>query len=135
MKVEEFSTYINELEASEDISDEALEASADALAFAQSLWDLFRANGLVVESDKPNFATMEKVIDLLYGELHAVTVFFSEDSFSQLPEVFDGVAHKLEEAQQAAGGHIPPEVIRGNRDFATRLRNARAYRKSRDSED
>lgn len=122
-----FDQYIQQLDESE-ISADAAESAADALSFAQSLWDLLQENGLMVESSTPDFAVMEKAIDLLYGELHSVTMMFSGDEFAKLPQVFDATADAIANAPNSSV--VPNEVIRGYRDFANRLRNASASRKS-----
>lgn len=126
-----FDRYIQELDEkapASALSTEAAESAADALSFAQSLWDLLQDNGLMVESSTPDFAVMEKAIDLLYGELHSVTMMFSGDEFAKLPQVFDATADAIANAPNSSV--VPNEVIRGYRDFANRLRNASASRKS-----
>lgn len=108
---------------------EALETGADAMAFCQSLWDLFREHGLITDSTTPDVYVMEKVIDSLYGELAAVTLMLSADELAfgpyldQTIQMFATQPNLLTKANDV-GANIPPEVINGFRAFAARLRNA-----------
>ena len=112
---------------------EALESAADAMAFCQSLWNLFRDQGLITSSFDPDFYTMEKVVDALYGELAAVTLMFSDESFDLSPAVdkviavFNQTSVAIKKANK--DNSVPPEVIQGFKSFANRLGNAKKVRK------
>lgn len=113
-----------------DISDViALESAADSMAFTQSLWNLFKDHGLITSSDDPDFYTMEKVIDSLYGELAAVTLMFSDSSFDlsnhvdKVIQMFERTNSSLKKAN--TDGSVPPEIVQGFKAFANRLENAK----------
>lgn len=112
----------------------ALDTALDSMAFSLSLWNLLREQGLLVDSEEPNFVLMERAIDALYGELAAVTLMFTEESFNLAPHVdkiitlFEGTSQTLDKANVE---HIvPPEVIQGFKSFAARLKNASLLKKS-----
>lgn len=112
----------------------ALEAAADSMAFTQSLWNLFKDQGLITSSNDPDFYTMEKVIDLLYGELHAVTMMFSDPAFD-FSEHVDKIILMFEATNSSlkkndTNKDVPPEVVQGFKSFANRLSNTKKIRAS-----
>jgi len=116
-------------ETDDEIAD-ALEAGADALAFNQSLWNLFLEHGLVSDSTTPDTYKMEKIIDSLYGEIAAMTLMFVSDAFSmskyidEIIQLFMTQSEQLNKANQA-DKVVPPEVVAGFRAFGNRLKNAK----------
>lgn len=112
---------------------EALEAASDAMAFCQSLWNLFKDQGLITSSEDPDFYTMEKVIDSLYGELAAATLMFSDESFdlsSHLEKIISMFENVHGSVKAKNDGTVPPEVVQGFKAFANRLSNAKIIRLS-----
>ena len=110
----------------------ALESAGDSMAFTQSLWNLLRDQGLITDSYDPDFYIMEKAIDLLYGELAAATLMFSDPSFDLSREIdkvitlFEGTNRSLAKAD--VDNVVPHEVIQGFKAFANRLTNAKLVR-------
>ena len=98
---------------------EALEVAGDALAFAQSLWSLLREQGMVTDSDTPDFFKMEKVIDLLHAEVASAAIILSDPGFNGMSKFFNDIADKYGKIKD-----LPPELARGARKFAGRLENA-----------
>lgn len=122
---------LEDIESADPEEEDALQTALDAMAFAQSLWNHLKENGLYTAKEDPDFDVMQRAIDLLYGELHAATMFLSDTAFERIPEVFDGIAESLDTARKGVhGDSVPPEVIRGYRDFANRVRSAQAYQRS-----
>ena len=70
----------------------ALEKASEALAFCQSLWNVLRDNGLKSVNDEPDLFVIEKALDLMFAELAAATLVFSDDAFKKMPEFFKGFA-------------------------------------------
>lgn len=112
--------------------DEALEAAAEYVAFSSSLWNLFKDQGLISDSEVPSVYLMERVIDGLYGELAAVTLLLSEPSFG-MEKYLDGIIALFDATGKAinakAADTVPPEVIQGFKSFAARLRNSDVIKK------
>lgn len=114
---------LDSLEPTESISQEALDAGADALAFAQSLWDLFGDQGSVNKDSDIDYGKLENLIDGIHGELAAACVFLSEDSFEKVPDMLRLIAAAVERDPSKS---VPKVVIEGYRRLATRIEATRA---------
>jgi len=127
-------TGVNPGHIASDTLDESVEVALDSMAFSLSLWNLLRDQGLITNSEEPDFVLMERAIDALYGELAAVTLMFTEESFKLAPYVekvitlFEGTSNTLNKAN--VEHVVPPEVIQGFKSFAARLKNAALLKKS-----
>jgi hypothetical protein len=98
-----------------DDSPVALEMGADALAFVQSLHDMFRDNGMTAK-EKPDLNELENLVDALLGELAAACIFLSEPSFSRVPDMLRVISEKL-----AKSDDVPVVVSKGYERLAKRI--------------
>lgn len=118
----DFETYLEELESGEDVSEEALEAATDALAFCMAMHDALKENGYT--SEEPSIAFLEKTWDGMLGELAAASLFLSENAFQAAPKMMRGIADNL--SKHATEDNTVPSVIaQGFRSFAKRIEATR----------
>lgn len=104
-----------------DVS-QALEKASDALAFGQTLWEVFKLQGFVpLDAVDVDYSLMEHVIDGLNGELAAVCLFLCEHS--EVPKVLRANADSLD--AQNPEGVVPHPVIAGFRRIADRIENTK----------
>lgn len=111
---------ILDLEA-QNPSDETRESAADALAFIQSLHDMFRSNGMT-KNVEPDLNELENLIDALHGELAACCLFLAEPSFARVPDMLRIISAKLDKEGPEA---VPLVVIQGFNRLATRVEKTR----------
>ena len=114
-------TYMEELENGENISDDALEAASDSLAFVESLYSVFRDNGYDIP-EEPDLSVLEAIIDGIHGELAAASLFLSEDSFKGVPDI---LRHIGENFPAAHGQEVPAVITRGFTRLANRIEATR----------
>lgn len=100
----------------------AIEAGADAIAFSQSLWDLFGDQGSVDKNADIDYGKLENLIDGIHGELAAACVFLSEDAFEKVPDMLRLIAAAVERDPSKS---VPKVVIEGYRRLATRIEATR----------
>lgn len=116
-----YETYIEELESSTEVSGDALEAAADALAFVESLNSVFRGNGYNLSED-PDCGSLEIVLDSMAAELAAASLFLAEDSFKSVPQMLRGIAKAF---TQATGQEVPTLIVNGYNNLADRIEATR----------
>ena len=116
-----YDTYLEELENGDDVSSEALEAASDSLAFVTSLHDMFKENGVDVP-EEPNVSVLENIIDGVLGELAAASIFLSENSFQQVPNILRNVEKAF---TQESGKEVPTVITKGFSRFADRIEATR----------
>ena len=114
----DFETYLEELESGDDVSEEALEAATDALAFCLALHEALRENGYT--TDDPSIPFLERTVDGMMGELAAASIVMSEGVFKGLPDIMRTNADTLEKHNV-----VPPAVVQGFRSFAKRIEATR----------
>lgn len=113
--------YIEQLEGGlldlGSLSEEALEAGADALAFAEGLNDMFRSQGLDLP-ETPDLFKLEGVIEGYVGELAAAVMLLSNAQLGRTPEA-------LENLHREIGQQVPDSVATGFLRLADRVRKTR----------
>lgn len=112
---------IEELEEGQP-SREALEKGLDALAFVESLHNLFKDTGMT-SKEEPDVDELENLIDALYGELGAAVLFLCEPSFSRVPDMMRVIAQKMEKLEDSSV--VPPTIVKGFVRVAKRIENTR----------
>ena len=124
-----YEDYIEELENFP--SQEALEAAAEALAFVQNLNTLLRDNGAKLP-ETPDCDKIGNILDSVFGELSAASLFLSEDTFKQVPKMLRVIAKQFEEMDTEftdpngeTGPSVPTSVVRGYSGLADRIEAAR----------
>lgn len=117
-----YETYLEELEAGDDVSSDALEAASDSLAFVTSLHSVFRDNGYDLPED-PDMSALENILDGMMGELSAACIFLSEDSFMQVPHMLRTIAKAFETT--AGSDEVPTVIVNGYNRLADRIQATR----------
>lgn len=115
-------------EAAEILSEtpgEAAELGADAIAFAQALHESFRQNHMT-SSEDVDLNQLENLVDALFGELAAASLFLSESNFSRVPDMLRAVNKSLANSDHS----VPPEVVKGFARLATRIEKTRLASKN-----
>lgn len=112
---------LESVDGSEDIV-AAREQACDALAFSQTLWDMYAQHGMVAPGSNVDFAILENLIDALHGELAAMCVFLAENSFEQVPKMLRLIADALDKDPAKS---VPTVIIEGYRRAATRIEATR----------
>lgn len=107
------------IEESENPSQEAREKALDAIAFVESLHQMFKDNGMTVKEDA-DVDELENLIDALHGELAASVIFLCEPVFARVPDMMRVVAKKTAES-----GDVPVVVSKGFERVAKRIENTR----------
>lgn len=100
---------------------EAQEAALGAMAFVESLHQMFVDNGMS-KSDEPDLDELENLIDALHGELGAAVLFLCDPSFARVPDMLRAVSAQLE---KDAEGTVPTVVVKGFARLARRIENTR----------
>lgn len=121
-----YDTYIEEIDAGV-LSEEALEASADALGFVQALHNMFRENGYDMPED-PEVSLLENAVDGMVGELSAASFFLSEDSFANAPELLRGISRAFSITQSNPKTVVPTVVVKGYDRLANRIEATRVQK-------
>lgn len=111
-----------EIDEAEQPSREAREKALDALAFVESLHQLFKDNGMT-EQDEPDLNELENLIDALHGELGAAVLFFCEPSFARVPDMLRAVGKSMETLEEAKV--VPSPIVKGFVRLAKRIENTR----------
>jgi hypothetical protein len=128
-KYEEFIDLLDsEADNSADLEiTEALEVATEALAFIHGLNEALRESGARLP-EVPDINKLGIVLDGVFGELAAASLFLSEDSFKRVPEMLRLYADKLEkmdveftDPEGVSGLSVPKAVTDGFRHFAKRL--------------
>jgi hypothetical protein len=117
-----YETYLEELENGDDVSNEALEAAADSLAFVTALYNVFRDNGYDLPAE-PDMASLENVLDGMMSELSAACIFLSEDSFKQVPNMLRAIGQAF--ATTSGGEEVPTLIVHGYNRLADRIEATR----------
>lgn len=102
---------------------EARDKALDALAFVESLHQLFKDTGMTT-SEEPDVNELENLIDALYGELGAAVLFLCEPSFSRVPDMLRGIGKNMEKLEDS-NNVIPPTIVKGFSRIAKRIENTR----------
>jgi hypothetical protein len=121
-----YETYLEELDAGEDVSSDALEAATDALAFVTSLHTAFCESGYDLGED-PDVSNLEKVLDIMAGELAAASLFLAEDSFTAVPKMLRTIASAFENTAKP-GEEVPQVIINGYNSLAARIEATRVQK-------
>lgn len=100
------------------LDNETLELASDCMAFVEALW---QAMGQP-EDEPPDLSKMEALYDAYQGELAAAAMFFSENTWSRLPDMLRGVSAQLEKKND---GSVPTVMVKGFRRFAARIEHTR----------
>jgi len=125
-KTETHIETLQDLSATSDATEheEALEAGADALAFAQGLHELYQDQGVISEDAELDLGHLENLVDAYHGELAAAALFLSEDSFGRVSVALRGTGKSLE----AAGDTVPLIIRKGFERLANRVEQAKKQR-------
>ena len=136
---EEHINVIESLREDTDCSEEqdaALEAATETLAFVQALHTLFVDSGAKLP-ETPDCYILEHYIDALYGELGAATIFLSEQSFSQVPDMLRVISQQIKAKDvplAAPDGEtrpsVPTAVVAGFSRFADRIDKMRVQQQN-----
>jgi len=132
---EQYSLLLEELKEG-DISDEqldALEFALDAMAFGQSLWDLFEDQCLHTPDADFSFDMMENIVDAINGELAAAVMFLTslDLDVSKALNMNADVLEKLRIDTVSAEANVPDVIIKGNRFLADRVKNTKTILNAR----
>lgn len=104
----------------EDITPETIERALDAIAFVQSLHEMFKANGMT-QAEEPNVDELENIIDAVNGELGAAVLFLCEPSFARVPDMMRVIAKQI----PSMSPDVPPVIVKGFERVAKRIENTR----------
>jgi hypothetical protein len=102
---------------------EARDKALDALAFVESLHQLFKDTGMTT-SEEPDVNELENLIDALYGELGAAVLFLCEPSFSRVPDMLRSIGKSMEKMEDS-NNVVPPTIVKGFSRIAKRIENTR----------
>lgn len=117
-----YETYMEELEAHETPSSNALEAAVDCVGFVTSLHSVFKDNGYDL-GEEPDVSSLENILDSMFSELAAASLFLSEDSFQQVPTMLRTIGKAF--ANTAGGDEVPSVIIEGYNRLADRIEATR----------
>lgn len=115
-------TYEEAAAAIEDRTDPSLEArekALDALAFVESLYQMFKDNGMTTK-EEADVDELENLVDALHGELGAAVLFLCEPVFARVPDMMRVVAQQV-----AKDENVPPVIAKGFERVAKRIENTR----------
>lgn len=107
------------IEEKTDPSLEAREKALDAIAFVESLHQMFKDNGMTTK-EEADVDELENLIDALHGELGAAVLFLCEDVFARVPDMMRVVAK-----QTGKDPDVPAVVSKGFERVAKRIENTR----------
>lgn len=102
---------------------EARDKALDALAFVESLHQLFKDTGMTT-SEEPDVNELENLIDALYGELGAAVLFLCEPSFSRVPDMLRSIGKNMEKLEDS-NNVVPLTIVKGFSRIAKRIENTR----------
>jgi hypothetical protein len=129
-----YEDFITELEQAGFPSTEALEASADALTFVANLNASLRENGANLP-EEPDVDKIGAVLDGVFAEIAAASIFLSEKAFQRVPKMLRAIASAFAKADTAftdpsgeAGPSVPPVIVRGYHDLASRIEATRVQK-------
>ena len=118
---------IDAIEAGSKLDDAQREQAAEAMAFVQSIHNLFKDNGVDLPDD-PDVGTLENLFDGVLGELGAACIFLSEDSFKNVPQMlraisrsFDKLDEHFRDTHGVEGPSVPTVVRKGYSRLADRI--------------
>lgn len=111
-----------EIEQADGVSVEAREKACDALAFVESLHQLFKDTGMTAK-EEPDVNELENLVDALYGELGAAVLFLCEPSFARVPDMLRVVGTNMEKMEEA--NVVPSTIVKGFSRVAKRIENTR----------
>ena len=117
-----YETYMEELEGHETPSSDALEAAVDCVGFVTSLHTVFKDNGYDL-GEEPDVSTLENILDGMFSELAAASLFLSEDSFQQVPTMLRTIGKAF--ANTSGGDEVPSVIIEGYNRLADRIEATR----------
>ena len=115
-----YEDYIEEIEES-PVGEDCKDAAIDALAFVQALHTMFKDNGVNLPVD-PDVSYLENVIDGIMGELAAASLFLSEDSFQQVPNMLRKISSGF---PQNPDEEVPTVIAKGFSRLADRIEATR----------
>lgn len=122
-----YEEYISELDESYFPSPEAIEACADALTFVTNLNAELRENGANLP-ESPDVDKLGSVLDGVFAELAAVSIFLSNEEFTRVPKLLRGIADAFEKGDVTftdpsgmTGPSVPVVIVQGYRDLACRI--------------
>lgn len=125
--IEDLEYIVPDLAQNHDVYDDALEAACSSMAFIKLLNDSLRENGATLP-EQPDVDEIGTVLDKVFAELAAASLFLSEPSFARVPDMLRSIADGIEKTDQSFvdpsgedGKSVPPVVVQGFRDFARRL--------------
>lgn len=113
---------VEDVEMVPGLPEESREKALDALAFVESLHQLFKDNGMTTK-EEPDVNELENLVDALYGELGAAVLFFCEPSFTRTPEMLRGIGKNMATLEDAKV--VPPTIVKGFSRLAKRIENTR----------
>lgn len=126
--------YISELEEAIFPSTEAMDAGADALSFVVNLNNELRANGADLP-ETPDIDKLGSVLDSIFAEIAAASIFLSEDVFVRVPKMLRGIADAFDKEDAnfkdptgEVAPSVPKAVVTGYRDLAKRIEAARVQK-------
>ena len=111
-----------EIEQAEGVSVEAREKACDALAFVESLHQLFKDTGMTTK-EEPDVNELENLVDALYGELGSLVLFLCDPSFARAPDMLRAIGTNLEKLEDA--NVVPATIVKGFSRAAKRIENTR----------
>jgi hypothetical protein len=127
----EYEALVEDLTESDCPSQAAREAGADAMAFLLLLNSALKESGAPL-SDTPDAARLGSMIDGVFGELAAASLFLSEKVFARVPELLRKYADGLEKMDSNftdpdghTGPSVPQPILSGFRSLATRIESTR----------
>lgn len=113
---------IEEIEQSEGVSPASREKALDALAFVESLHQMFKETGMTT-TEEPDVNELENLVDALYGELGAAVLFFCEPSYARVPDMLRGIGKNMTQLEEAKV--VPTTIAKGFVRLAKRIENTR----------
>jgi hypothetical protein len=129
-----YEDFISEFEDSVFPSTQAIDAGADALTFVANLNNILRENGAKLP-EEPDVDQLGTVLDGVFAELAAASIFLSEKSFMRVPKMLRSIADALVSTDVAftdptgeTAPSVPTALVRGYRAFATRIESSRVQK-------
>jgi hypothetical protein len=117
----DYEKYLEELENGDEVSEDALDAASEAVAFVLALHTMFKDNGVEV-TEEPSVSGLENIIDGIVGELAAASIFLSEDCFKSAPKMLRTISSAF---TQKDGEEVPTVITKGFSRLADRIEATR----------
>jgi len=114
-----FEEAAKQIEEERDPADEAREKALDAIAFVESLHQMFKDNGMTTK-EEADVDELENLIDALHGELGAAVLFLCEPVFARVPDMMRVVSKRMEKESD-----VPVVIAKGFDRVAKRIENTR----------